>query len=177
MGLTLLAQSHLPTTYWIDSFLTSAYLIDRLPTNILHNLSPFYMPKYSDLHVFGCSCYYLLSPNGKHKLCFKSQKCIFIVYSVQQKGYRCLDLNTGRFYISCNVIFDENSFSSVNMVSDSLVKNDFILSDLFSPFKFSASTPLSICSESFFSHLSENNDFSPIQVPRSISVSHTNPVE
>jgi hypothetical protein len=28
-----------------------------------------------------------------------------------------------------------------------------------------------------FSHLSENNDFSPIQVPRSISVSHTNPVE
>jgi hypothetical protein len=42
IGLTLLAQSGLPPKYWVDFFLTSIYLINRLPTPVLQNKSPFF---------------------------------------------------------------------------------------------------------------------------------------
>jgi hypothetical protein len=42
MGLTLLAQSELPPQYWVDSFLTSVFLINKLPTPKHHT---FYFTK------------------------------------------------------------------------------------------------------------------------------------
>jgi transposase InsO family protein len=35
LGLTLVAQLGLPSKHWVDSFLTSVYLINRLPTPML----------------------------------------------------------------------------------------------------------------------------------------------
>jgi transposase InsO family protein len=35
MGLSLLAHSGLPPTYWVESFLTAVFLINRLPTSLL----------------------------------------------------------------------------------------------------------------------------------------------
>jgi hypothetical protein len=35
---------------------------------------------------------------------------VFLGYSNQQKGFKCLDLSTGRTYISRDVIFYENIF-------------------------------------------------------------------
>ena len=115
MGLTLLAQSSLSPQYWVDAFLTSVFLINRLPTKVLDSLTPYFLlhktePTYMDLRVFGCACYPLLRPYNDHKLAFRSKKCIFLGYSNFQKGYRCLDLATKRVYISRHVIFDEHSF-------------------------------------------------------------------
>ena len=64
-GLTLLAHSHLSNKYWMDFFLTSVYLINRLPAQILDNVSPFFKlhkkePNYQQLKVFGCKCYPLM---------------------------------------------------------------------------------------------------------------------
>ncbi|XP_062088976.1 uncharacterized protein LOC133795541 [Humulus lupulus] len=41
MGLTLLAQASMPYRYWVDAFQTSVYLINRVPTPILKDKSPF----------------------------------------------------------------------------------------------------------------------------------------
>jgi hypothetical protein len=57
----------------------------------------------------------------------RSTPCVFIGYSSIYKGYKCLDLNTNRIYISRHVIFDESSFPfkdlqpppSVSLASDS----------------------------------------------------------
>jgi len=43
MGLTLLAQACLPNCYWVDAFLTSVYLINRLPTKVLNNITPYFV--------------------------------------------------------------------------------------------------------------------------------------
>ena len=45
----------------------------------------------------------------KHKLDFRSDLCLFLGYSEQHKGYKCLSI-TSKTYISRNVVFDESLF-------------------------------------------------------------------
>jgi hypothetical protein len=115
MGLTLLAQSDLNKKFWVESFLTAVYLINRLPTPVLNNDTPLFKlykdaPNYSFLRNFGCRCYPLLRPYAENKLSYRSLLCIFIGYCSSQKGYRCLDPTSERVYISRSVVFDENYF-------------------------------------------------------------------
>ncbi|PRQ16309.1 putative RNA-directed DNA polymerase [Rosa chinensis] len=112
---TLFAQSSLPFKYWVEIVQTSVYLINRLPSSSLHFISPFEQlfntaPDYNFLRAYGCLCFPWLKPYAAHKLDFRSRKCVFLGYSLYQKGYRCLDPTNGRVYVSRHVIFDENTF-------------------------------------------------------------------
>jgi hypothetical protein len=114
-ALSLLAHSHLPSKYWVEAVSTSVYLINRLPTPTLKNFSPFLKlfqkaPDYTLLKTFGCACYPLLKPYTKHKLEFRSKQCVFLGYSSNQKGYKCLDPTSNRIYVSIHVVFDEVLF-------------------------------------------------------------------
>lgn len=118
-GLTLLAHSGLSNKYWVDAFLTSIYIINRLPTPTLNHISPYAKlhgkdPNYSLLRVFGCKCFPLLRPYTANKLEYRSKACIFLGYSYG--GYRCLDPFTDRVYLSRHVIFDEQSFPAKDHV-------------------------------------------------------------
>jgi histone deacetylase 1/2 len=58
-GLTLLAHASVPFCYWSDAFTTACFLINRLPTRLLHMKTPFELllyetPDYTFLKVFGC---------------------------------------------------------------------------------------------------------------------------
>ena len=66
-------------------------------------------PYYNFLKACVCACYSLLKPYNKHKLNFRFDLCLFLSYSSQHKGYKCLSKN-GRLCISRNVIFDETLF-------------------------------------------------------------------
>jgi hypothetical protein len=112
-GLTMLAHSGLSNKYWVDSFLTAVYIINRLPTPVLHQLSPFEklfdkVPEYALLKVFGCKCFPLLRPYTANKLEYRSKPCVFLGYS--HAGYRCLEPLSGRVFLSRHVVFDEASF-------------------------------------------------------------------
>jgi len=55
----LLHQAHLPMSYWTHAFQTAIYLINRMPTSVLNNKSPFEsifgrQPNYHKLRTFGC---------------------------------------------------------------------------------------------------------------------------
>lgn len=113
-GLTLLAQSTLPLKFWDHAFVTTTYLINRLPSPTLDNCSPYSKllhkpPDYSTLKVFGCSCYPFLRPYNSHKLTYRSKECLFLGYSTAHKGYKCLAAD-GHIYISKDVVFDESHF-------------------------------------------------------------------
>ena len=61
-GLTMLFHAHMPLSFWVESFLTAVYLMNRLPSSVLKNESPYYKlynrhPDYSGLRVLGCQCF------------------------------------------------------------------------------------------------------------------------
>jgi hypothetical protein len=60
--------------------------------------------------VFGCTCYPNTFSTTPHKLSPRSTRCVFLGYSSDHKGYRCLDLSTNRLIVSRHVVFDEASF-------------------------------------------------------------------
>jgi hypothetical protein len=118
-GLSLLASASMPLKFWDEAFLTASFLINRLPSPVTQNKSPFeilfhHTPDYNFLKVFGCACWPHLRPYNKHKLAFQSQLCVFLGYSFQHKGYRCLHVPSSRIYISRNVIFYESHFPFTN---------------------------------------------------------------
>ena len=111
---TLLTASKVPHKFWVEAFSTALYLINRLPISGIAK-SPWELlfhkaPDYSKLKVFGCSCYPWLKPYTQSKFDGKSIHCVFLGYSLQQKGYRCLDPSATRVYISRHVLFNEVHF-------------------------------------------------------------------
>jgi histone deacetylase 1/2 len=114
-GITLLAQPHMPVRFWDDAFQSACFLINRLPSRTINNETPIFrllgsQPDYKILRVFGSACWPNLRAYNSKKLSFRSKQCVFIGYSPNHKGYKCLDRETGRVYISRDVVFDENQF-------------------------------------------------------------------
>jgi hypothetical protein len=122
-GLALLAHASMPLKFWDEAFITATYLINRLPTRVIDNLSPLSClfntpPNYSMLKIFCCVCWPHLHLYMKHKLSFRSKPCIFLGYSCLHKGYKCLDQDSSRVYISRDMIFDEAIFPFSNPSSN-----------------------------------------------------------
>jgi histone deacetylase 1/2 len=51
---------------------------------------------------------------------FRSKSCIFIGYSIGHQGYKCLDVATGKIFISRHVVFDESIYPYTVPTSASL---------------------------------------------------------
>ncbi|RVW95141.1 Retrovirus-related Pol polyprotein from transposon RE2 [Vitis vinifera] len=112
---TLLLHSNVPFRFWGDAVLTACYLINRMPSSVLHDQIPhsllfpdqplYFLPP----RVFGCTCFVHILTPGQDKLSAKAMKCLFLGYSRLQKGYRCYSLETHRYFISADVTFFEDS--------------------------------------------------------------------
>jgi len=132
---TLLFQASMPPSYWADALATANLLLNRLPTTTLRMSTPFFAlysahPSYHDLRAFGCTCYPNLTATTPHKLAPRSALCVFIGYSPDHKGYRCLNLATNRVIISRHVVFDETTFPfSLRRPSPPPQELDFLTND------------------------------------------------
>jgi hypothetical protein len=110
----------MPLKYWDEAFLCATFLINMLPSKVINFETPVehllqITPNYDSFRIFGCACWPNLRPYNKRKLAYRSTRCVFLGYSPRHKGVKCLDIKTGRVYISRDVVFDENRFPFATM--------------------------------------------------------------
>ena len=84
---TLLLHHKVPQRFRGDAILAACYLINRMPSFVLHDQIPhsillptqplFYLPP----RVFGCICFFHILTPGQDKLSAKATKCVFLGYS------------------------------------------------------------------------------------------------
>ncbi|KAG7546410.1 Integrase catalytic core [Arabidopsis suecica] len=112
---SLLFQVALPTSFWGESVLTAAYLINRTPTPILDGKTPYEIlystsPAYDHMRVFGSLCFAKKQSARSDKFQERGRKGIFVGYPHGQKGWRIYDIESHEFFVSRDVIFQEDVF-------------------------------------------------------------------
>lgn len=154
IGLTMFFLANLHMKFWVDTFLTTTYLINRLPSSSL-GMNTLYFKlygknlDYSSLHTFGCQCFPSLKHQGMNKFSRQNKSCVFIRYSPLHKGYRCLDPQTHKVFISWHVIFNESFFPYTHKKTSpcSLPKKEILLLLFFFMNKFHQLTQFSLILE------------------------------
>ena len=99
----LLFESKLPLRYWGECVLTATYIINRLPTKLLQNKSPYEIlylkqPTYSHLKSFGCLCFPIVLKTHKDKFEPRTIPHVFVGYPFNTKGYKVLNLATKKVH-------------------------------------------------------------------------------
>lgn len=109
--------------FWGDFMITATYLINCMPTRILEGQTPFEMlcgrqTMIDHLRVVGCLCYVATVGLGD-----KIDPCalpyVFMGYSSLQKGYQVMEISSGCFFASRDVVFHEDVFPFETIVSSS----------------------------------------------------------
>jgi len=93
---------------------SACHLINRMPSSVLGGKNPFscvhpYKNVFSMTpRVFDCTCFVQNLFPGLDKLSIRSIKFVFIRYSRTQKGYRCYNPSTKKYFVSTDITFLES---------------------------------------------------------------------
>lgn len=122
----LLFPSNLPFQFWGDCVLTATYIINRFPTKLLGQKSPYEVlfgvkPVLSHLRSFGCLCYVSTLKQGRDKFKPRALPCVFIGYPFGKKGYKVYNLETHKVQVSRDIIFHETIFPYLKHTSPSTI--------------------------------------------------------
>ncbi|MCO5578521.1 hypothetical protein L7F22_032364 [Adiantum nelumboides] len=97
--------------------------MNRTPTATIHDMTleetfTGKKPNVSHFKVFGCIAYMHVPDELRTKLDPKAEKCVFIGYSVEHKGYKCYNPITHQARVSRDVVFDEMATWYVDVKDD-----------------------------------------------------------
>jgi len=111
----LLFQMQVPKSFWADAVSTACFLINRMPSSVLHGKPPYSIlfpnePLFPiEPRIFGCTCFVRDVRPHVTKLDPKSLKCVFLGYSRLQKGYCCYCPDLNQYLVSTDVTFFEST--------------------------------------------------------------------
>ncbi|GJX58761.1 retrovirus-related pol polyprotein from transposon TNT 1-94 [Tanacetum coccineum] len=117
-------HAHLPISYWGDCVVTATYLINRFPSVVIGNKTPYEMlmnkkPGYSNLKVFGYLAVASNPSKVNDKMAPRGVPCLFLGYPPHQKGYTLLNLLTHTRFVSRDVTFYEHIFPYSKSITQS----------------------------------------------------------
>ena len=113
MANCMLKSKGLSLCFWEKAINGANYVVYHTPTKVLKNITleeawSSLKPDVSHFRVFGSEAWTHI-PDAKHKALYpKSEKCIFVGYSKDVKGYRLLQPNSKEIIIRKDVQFNEN---------------------------------------------------------------------
>jgi hypothetical protein len=109
----MIQSKGLSLKYWAKAINCANYIVNRTPTKALKNITPeeaWTKIKLDVSHfcVFGSIAWAHILDEKRKALQPKSEKCIFVGYSEDVKGYRILQPHCNEITIRRDVKFDEN---------------------------------------------------------------------
>jgi hypothetical protein len=125
--------------------------------NYSHGLLTISFSKFLDVHAS------LTLDLTTHKFSLRSKQCVFLGYSSHHKGYKCYHQDSGRMFISRDVVFLESVFPFSKSTSQSAVSSSNL------PTSSTFSLPIILAMVSGF--ISSN----PLPIPTNSSLSHSPP--
>ena len=110
---SMMHSKGIPKSLWAEAVSCAIYVLNRCPTRCNFGKTPqeVWTGMKSDIShfkVFGCLAYAHVPDQLRKKLDDKAEKCIFIGYSHETKGYKLFNPNTGKVIVSRDVTFDEH---------------------------------------------------------------------
>jgi len=133
----MLNEKNLPNYFWAKVVAITVYIMNLTSTTVVHGMTlkekiTGKKPDVSHLKVFGCIAYVHVPDEKKSKLDPKAKKCIFIGYSLEQKGYRCFNPSTQKLQVSRDVVFNEmvSWYSSLKIAEDGEARNGDVSSNV-----------------------------------------------
>ena len=103
------------------------YIMNRTPTAAIHDVTPEekYTSRKLDVSYLKVFAYVHVPDELRTKLDPKTEKCVLIGYSLEQKGYNCYNPATRQLRVSKDFVFDEMSswYSAGKMVGADLDEN------------------------------------------------------
>ncbi|XP_037497305.1 uncharacterized protein LOC119371382 [Jatropha curcas] len=126
MTRALLIESWVPKSFWPEAVATATYILNRLPTKILDLQIPLQtlaqftkVPPTLTLQprIFGCSVFVHIPKSERSKFDPCTEKCVFVGYRVNQKGYRCYNPKTSRMFTIMNCDFLETEYFYITQLS------------------------------------------------------------
>jgi hypothetical protein len=113
MANCMIQSKGLSLKYWAEAIKCENYIVNHTPTKALKNITleeawTKIKPDVSHFCVFGSIAWAHILDEKRKALQPKSEKCIFVGYSKDVKGYRLLQSHCNEIIIRRDVKFDEN---------------------------------------------------------------------
>jgi hypothetical protein len=109
----MIQSKGLSLKYWVEAINCANYIVNRTPTKALKKITleetlTKIKPDVSHFRVFGSIAWAHIPDEKRKTLQRKSEKCIFVGYSEDVKGYRLLQTHCNETIVRRDVKFDEN---------------------------------------------------------------------
>ena len=111
---SMMNQTGLPISFWGYALETAAFILNRVPSKSVEK-TPYELwngkrPSLSFLKIWGCDAY--VKRQVSDKLAAKSDKCFFVGYPKETKGYYFYNQSENKVFVARNGHFLEREFVS-----------------------------------------------------------------
>ncbi|KAK8593771.1 hypothetical protein V6N12_045845 [Hibiscus sabdariffa] len=111
---SMMSHTDLPTSFWGYALETTAFTLNRVPSKSVqktpHEMWTGRRPNMSFMRVWGCQAY--VKHQMSTKLEPKSQKCTFVGYPKETKGYYFYNSKENKMFVARTGVFLEKEFLS-----------------------------------------------------------------